>query len=168
MILSLMLALLTVQGPTLTSAQAGAMTRAVVDQLLPTSGMIDGQKNFDRTIIFDQAQTVAAFRAIAPGLQARDVTTTLPSLVMTRDKAITCDKATRDCTVSHDGVFFTIERVSRAGAGEYQVAASIRWAHTLADGRHELRGEDYELTMGLVGAKWKQWKALRSRSKPMR
>lgn len=158
---SLLLVLVALQGPPLTPVQAGVITRSVESALIPPDSVVGDQPIRGRTIVFDQAQTVAAFRHLVNDLHAGDITTTLPSLVMTRAKAITCAHGRTECSVSHDGIYFAITRVARERRpGEYRVSAVLRWGHKTGAGHTEVRGADYTMIVALVGKKWKQWKVI--------
>jgi len=165
-ILSLLLALVASQGPKLTSETAGEITRTVVDHLVPTNQIIDGDLVVNRGVIFDRAQAIDAFRKLIPNVDPRDITTTLPSLIKTRRQAITCDQAHHNCIVYQNKVFFAIDAVSATSGGQYRVRASVRWQHALTGGRTEVQGKDYDLLVGLVGSKWKHWEVIRTSSTP--
>lgn len=169
MIISLLVALVAVQAPTLTSADAGAITRTVASYLIPPDKPVGNHPVVGRTVAFDQQQTIRAFKPLLEKLEPRDIMLTLPALLMTRDSAITCVRSTRDCTVSHDAIFIAIDAVDRKGvaAGQYRVSATLRWAETTKAGHSELRGGDYTLVVGLSGGKYKQWRVLRSVRKPI-
>ncbi len=155
---SLLLALVALQGPPLTRVDAGVITRSVESALIPADSAVGEQPINERTIVFDQARTVAAFRRLVRRVEPGDITTVLPSLIMTREKAITCAHGHADCSVSHGGIYFAIDRVERTRrADEYRVSAELRWGHKERGGRTVLRGMDYTLVVALTGKKWKQW-----------
>ncbi len=160
---SLILMLFAMQAPRMTSAQAGTIVRAVADHVVPHAGDIgDGPLNY-RPIVFDQTATIQAFRPLLGELKESDFALTLPALLRTRSAAILCDKAQEECTITHGGVFFTIDAVDTKGVreGEYHIEASVRWADKARDGKSHLGGVNYTLVVGLVGKKWKHWEVLR-------
>lgn len=170
MLLSLLLSLLAVQGPKLTSVEAGALTRSVISYLIPPDKPVGNIGVVGRTVAFDQAQSIRAWQPLVGTVDARDIMPTLPALIMTRDSAIHCVRSTRDCTVSHGAIFVAIDGVStrEVRAGEYRVEATLRWAEKTPSGGSELRGGDYSLVLGLVGGKYKYWQVLRSSRRPVR
>jgi hypothetical protein len=167
---ALILAVVAWQGPKLTSVQAGTITRAVADHLVPHSGDIgDGPLNY-RPMVFDQEATIRAFRPFLTRVDKKDFMLTLPALLRTRSAAIICDKARDTCTIDHGGVYIAIDAVDTRGVreGEYHITASVRWADKAPDGRSRLGGADYDLVVGLVGAKWKHWEVLREHRTPVK
>ncbi len=159
----LILAMFALQGPKLTSVQAGTITRAVADHVVPHAGDIgDGPLNY-RPMVFDQEATIKAFRPLVAKVETRDFMLTLPALLRTRSAAIICDQARDNCTIDHGGVYISIDAVDTKGVreGEYRIEASVRWADKGPDGRSHLGGANYDLVVGLVGKQWKHWEVVR-------
>jgi hypothetical protein len=165
---SLLLALLATQGPKLTSAEAGAITRTVVSYLIPPDKPVGSHQVVGRTVIFDRVQAIRAFRPLVGNVDERDIVPTLPALLMPRDSAVECVRATRDCTVKDNGIFLALDAVSQRDVrpGEYRVEVTLLYAEKSARGTSELHGGTYSLVLGLVGGKWKQWKVLRASHRP--
>lgn len=163
MLLTLLFAALAAQIPKLPSAQAGAMIRTASDYLIPANRNIGSHLKTDRTIIFNHDRSMQAMKPLVDSLIPHDIALTLPAMFMTRDEAIKCDKAKRDCTVAKDAIYFAIDR-AEAGpkAGEYRLVTTVEYADPRKDGTSGLKGGTYTVTMGLVGAKYKQWKVLQS------
>ena len=163
MLLTLLFAALTVLTPKLPSAQAGAMIRTAADYLIPATRDIGTHLRTDRTIIFDHDRSMQAIKPLVDSLIPHDIALTLPAIFMTRDDAIKCDKAKRNCTVAKDAIFLAVDR-AEAGpkAGEYRLVTTVEYAEPRKNGTSALKGGTYTLTMGLVGAKYKQWEVLRS------
>ncbi|MGH7667940.1 MAG: hypothetical protein ACRENQ_00475 [Gemmatimonadaceae bacterium] len=161
----LLLAAPVLQGPKLTSAQAGTITRAVAEYLIPPGRSVGTHGVVGRTIVFDQAQSSRAFEPLVGHVDEGDITMTLPSLVLPRDKAVVCTTGKRDCTITRDAIFISIDRVERASPAEYRVVATLLYGEPKGGG-HELKGGTYRLTVALQGEKWKHWEVIRSVPKP--
>ncbi len=170
MYLSLLLSLLAVQGPKLTSVQAGTITRSVVSYLIPFDKPVGNIPIAGRTVAFDQAQSIKAWTPFVDKVNPRDIMPTLPSLIRTRDAAITCVHGTRECTVVENAIFVSIDAVSTRDVrpGEYRIDATLLWAQKDKAGKSELHGGNYSLVLGLAGGKYKYWKVLRADHRPVR
>lgn len=168
MFLSLLITLIAVQAPKLTSVEAGALTRTVVSYLIPPDKPVGEHQVVGRTVAFDQAQSMRAFEPLVGKVDAKDIMPTLPALIMTRDKAISCVDHSRECTVSHDALFIAIDAVSTRDVrpGQYRVEATLLYSEKTRAGRTELAGGTYSLVLGLVGGKYKYWQVLRSSRRP--
>jgi hypothetical protein len=165
-LLSLLLAITVLQGPTLPSAEAGTITRAVADYLIPPDRAVGSHSAANRTVVFDQEKSIKAWRPLVDKIETRDITLTLPALLMSRQKAVVC-AAKRDCTIVRDAIYIAIDRVERGSRpGEYRVAATMLYGEPRAGGGHELKGGTYRLTVALQGGKWKHWEVVRSVPKP--
>ncbi|HEU4989433.1 MAG TPA: hypothetical protein VFT41_06605 [Gemmatimonadaceae bacterium] len=158
MFVSLLLALFAVQGHRLTSADAGTITRAVADYMIPGDRSIGTHSVVGRTVIFDQAHSVLAWEPLVGKVNVNDITTTLPSLIMSEDQAVHCAKPKYDCTVSRDAIYLGINSVERGPReGQYRIRATIRFAEKNRQGVSHLEGGTYTLIVGLVGTKYKHW-----------
>ena len=170
MLLALLFAVAAAQAPKLSSTQAGAITRTVTSYLIPPDKPVGSHQVVGRTVAFDQAQSMHAFESLVGKVDARDIMPTLPALIMTRDKAISCAHEPRDCSVADDAIFIAIDAVSTRDVrpGEYRVDATLLYSEKTRDGRTELAGGDYSLVLGLVGGKYKYWKVLGTSRRPVR
>jgi hypothetical protein len=161
-----MLLVFAAQGPALTSVQAGAITRTVTSYLAPSDRPIGSHPVAGRTVVFDRHQSMNAFAPLVGKVDPREIATTLPSLILGRDKAVVCAADGNDCTIARDGVFVSIDRVERRGnSGEYLVVATALWGEPRPGGGHELKGGTYRLTLALRGTKWKHWEVIASEPK---
>ncbi len=162
-----MLAVLALQGPSLTSTQAGSITRTVSTYLFPPDRAVGSHPANGRTMVFDQARSLEAFAPLVQKLNPRDIAPPLPALIMRRQQAVVCATAGHDCTIIRDAVFLSIDKVERGpNAGEYVVVATALWGEPRAGGGHELDGGSYRLTVALRGTKWQHWEVIRSVPKP--
>jgi hypothetical protein len=168
--LALLFAIAAAQGPKLTSAEAGVITRTVTSYLIPPDKPVGGHPVVGRTVAFDQEQSIRAFEPLVGKVDARYIMPTLPALIRSRDKAIICAHGPRDCTVADDAIFLAIDAVSTRNVrpGEYRVEATLRYTEKTRDGRTELAGGDYSLVLGLVGGKYKYWQVLQATRRPVR
>lgn len=165
-LLSMLLAISVIQGPKLSSAEAGTITRAVAEYLIPPGRPVGTHAVVGRTVVFDQARSSKAFEPLVGRVDERDIAMTLPSLVLPREKAVVCTAGKHDCTITRDAIFISIDRVERVNAGEYRVAATLLYGEPRPGGGHELKGGTYRLTVALQGTKWKHWEVIRSVPKP--
>ena len=163
-----MLAVLALQGPPLTSAQAGAITRTVSTFLVPPDRAVGSHGAAGRVLVFDRDRSAAAFAHLVQTLNPRDLGPPLPAVIMKKDDAITCTKGGKsDCTVARNSVFLSVDTVERGSAADtYLVVATALWGEPRAGGGHKLDGGTYRLTVALRGTKWKHWEVIRSVPKP--
>lgn len=163
-----MLTMVALQGPPLTSAQAGAITRTVSTFLVPPDRAVGSHGAAGRVLVFDRDRSAAAFAHLVQPLNPRDLGPPLPAVIMRKDDAITCTKGDkRDCTIAHNSVFLSVDEVEHTSATDtYRVVATALWAEPRAGGGHELDGGTYHLTVALRGTKWKHWEVIRSVPKP--
>ena len=166
MLLSMLLAISVLQGPKLASAEAGTITRAVADYLIPPDRPVGSHAVVGRTVVFDRAKSIKAWQPLVEKLETRDMALTLPSLILPREKAVVCKDGKRDCTITRDAIYIAIDHAEPGPrAGEYRVVATMLYGEPTRSG-HELRGGTYRLTVALQGGKWKHWEVVRSVPKP--
>lgn len=167
MLLSILLAISVLQGPNLSSAQAGTIVRAVADYLIPPERPVGTHAVVGRTVVFDRVQSTKAFKPLVGRIEERDMALTLPSLVLPRDKAVVCKAGKRDCTITRDAIYIAIDHVARGrNSGEYRVVATLLYGEPRPGGGSELKGGTYRLTVALQGEKWKHWEVIHSVPKP--
>jgi hypothetical protein len=162
-LLTMLFAVIAAQGPKLPSAEAGTIVRAAADYLIPPDRKVGTHSVVGRTVIFDRDRSIKAVTPMVDKLDPRDIQLTLPALLMSREKSITCDKGNRDCTVYRDAIYFAVDHMEAGPkSGEYRLVTTLRFAETRKDGSSALQGGTYTLTVGLVGDKYKHWEVLRS------
>lgn len=162
-LLTMLFAAVALQGPKLPSAQAGTIVRAAADYLIPPDRKVGGHSVVGRTVIFDRDRSVKAVAPFVDKLDLNDISLTLPALLMGREKAITCDRENRECTVYRDAIYYSVDHMEPgAKAGEWRLVTTLRFTETRKDGSARLGGGTYTLTVGLVGDKYKHWEVLRS------
>ena len=163
----MLLAISVHQVPKLASAEAGTITRAVADYLIPPDRPVGTHAVVGRTVVFDREKSIKAWEPLVEKVDARDIALTLPSLVLPREKAVVCQAGPRDCTITRDAIYIAIDRVERGGrSGEYRVVATLLYGEPRPRGGHELKGGTYRLTVALQGGKWKHWEVIQSVPKP--
>ncbi|MGH7669079.1 MAG: hypothetical protein ACRENQ_06255 [Gemmatimonadaceae bacterium] len=151
-----MIGIVMVQGPRLSVADAGSITRLVAATVIPDSGRIAQRPVHGRTILFDAARTSGAFGGVASGVTPEAVALNRPVVRMPRAEAIRCNAAGRNCAVQQDGIFFSIDTVDHVGArsGELRVVASVNYTNHVRGGRTSVIGADVALYVALINYKW--------------
>ncbi len=162
----MLLAISVLQGPPLSSAEAGTIVRAVADYLIPPTRPVGSHAVVGRTVVFDRERTISALKPLVEKIEQRDIAMTLPSLILPREKAVVCTDGKRDCTITRDAIYIAITQIEPAGTGQYRVVATLLYGEPRPGGGHELRGGTYRLTVALQGGKWKHWEVIRSVPKP--